>query len=133
MALSPISYLDSWLHSPGPPGRQPDHLSDSDEDDNTAYQDLPEESISSSFPSVLSHPSHGNRHENPGSQPGSNGGVEDAVSRNTGIQVTEPEPEPGSIVPEEAEWLSETTGAFEVGRGRRIGICNVSYMFPETR
>ena len=123
MALSPISYLDSWLHSPGPPGRQPDHLSDSDEDDNTAYQDLPEESISSSFPSVLSHPSHGNRHENPGSRPGWNDVVEDATSRDTGIQVTGP----ASLVPEEAEWLSGTTGAFEVRRRIRIGIYNVSY------
>lgn len=128
MALSPISYLDSWLHSPGPSGR-PDHASDSDEDDNNVYQDLPEESISSSFPSVLSHPSHGNRHENPGSRPGWNEGVEDVISRGTGIRQ-EPEPESADTVPEEAEWLlSDKTGAFEVARGRRIGICNISYTF----
>ena len=129
MALSPISYLDSWLHSPGPSGRQPDHLSDSDGDDNTAYQDLPEESISSSSPSVLSHPSHGNQHENPGSRPGSNQGVEDATRDSWDARIRqESEPEPASIVPE-AEWLSEATGAFEVARGRRIGICDSAYTY----
>lgn len=126
MALSPISYLDSWLHSPGPSGC-PDHASDSDEDGNNAYQDLPEESISSSFPSVLSHPSHGNRNENPGSRPGWNDAVEEAASRDTGIRQVM-ESEPASIVPEETEWLlSDST--LEVGRGRRIGICNISYTF----
>ena len=124
MALSPISYLDSWLHRPGPFSRQPDHSSDSEEDDNNAYQDLPEESISSSFSSVFSHPAHGNRYDSPVAGPGWNEVVEDATTsdRDTGIRQVA-EPEPASIVPDEAEWfLPETKGAFEVGRGRRIGM-----------
>ncbi|KAK1145005.1 hypothetical protein N8T08_004720 [Aspergillus melleus] len=136
MSLNRISYLESWVQNPASFRRRAQEQSPGDEsdDDELAYHDLPEPSLSSSFPSTYSH--HSFRHRlnfNPYAGPGWNEPSVDEAnadrisSRREPLNVPVPEQE---IQPERAEPIPEakpqdwngleTTGAFEVGRTRRI-------------
>lgn len=132
MSLPRVPYLESWEHGPASIRRQ-DQLSAADSDDDAAYQDLPEESLSSSFPSTFSFPISRQRlNFNPYAGPGWNEvSVDDAADEQGSLRRVPSQSSPrevegvdgvahnGFVKPQEAS-LRETTGAFEVGRTRRI-------------
>lgn len=133
MSLPRVSYLESWEHNPASIRRQ-DQSSIPDSEDDAAYHELPEESLSSSFPSTISFPVSRQRlNFNPYAGPGWNdASVEHAGDERTSLlRVPSQTPRPGHIEGEdrvaqnglakqqEASIL-ETTSAFEVGRAKRI-------------
>lgn len=134
MSLNRLSYLESWVQNPASLRRGPREQSPGDEsdDDDLAYHDLPDASPSSSFPSTYSHASFRNRlNFNPYAGPGWNEpSVDDNADRLSIRRVVSDVPAPNENQTERAEpvpeakspdWEGlETTGAFEVGRTRRI-------------
>ncbi|KAI9045954.1 putative MFS transporter Fmp42 [Aspergillus affinis] len=136
MSLNRLSYLESWVQNPASFRRRPREQSPADEsdDDELAYHDLPEPSLSSSFPSTYSHNSFRHRlNFNPYSGPGWNEPSVDEANAdristrreplNVPAQDQENQPERAEPVPEvkPRDWNGlETIGAFEVGRTRRI-------------
>ncbi|KAE8348814.1 major facilitator superfamily domain-containing protein [Aspergillus coremiiformis] len=136
MSLPRVSYLESWEHNPASFRRQ-DQPSVADSDDDAAYQDLPEEELSSSFPSTFSFPVSRQRlNFNPYAGPGWNEvSVDDSADDRSSLRrVPSQTPRPGQlgevmggdrmvqiglVKPQEPSVL-ETTSAFEVGRAKRI-------------
>lgn len=133
MSFNRISYLESWEHSPDAFRRQshPDQPSpaepnsddgvDSDED---TYQDLPDASISSSFPSTLSYQPYTHRLSfNPVAGPGWNESTVEEIAPARDYRPDIPEHEPRELALEGPELpLPETRGAFEVERRERISM-----------
>ncbi|KAJ1708709.1 MFS transporter Fmp42 [Aspergillus flavus] len=133
MSLPRVSYLESWEHNPTSIHRQ-GQSSVPHSEDGAAYEELPEESLSSSFPSTFSFPVTRQRlNFNPYAGPGWNeASVEDAGDEHTSLmRVPSRTPRPGVIegedsvtqnglVKQQEVSLPETTGAFEVGRAKRI-------------
>ncbi|KAE8375549.1 major facilitator superfamily domain-containing protein [Aspergillus bertholletiae] len=133
MSLPRVSYLESWEHNPASIRRQ-DESSIPDSEDDAAYQELPEESLSSSFPSTFSFPVSRQRlNFNPYAGPGWNEtSTDDATDQRTSLLRIPPQtPRPGHIegddrvthngpVKQQEPSLLETTGAFEVGQIKRI-------------
>ncbi|KAL5361322.1 major facilitator superfamily domain-containing protein [Aspergillus floccosus] len=136
MSLNRISYLESWIRNPAAFRRQHPHDVSSSlvdgSDDSDAYQDLPEESLSSSFQSTFSPPSVSHRlNFNPYAGPAwGQASVDDADDDRTSISssTTRPprrnnvEEAPGRLFADKLrEWtVLETTGAFEVSPVKRI-------------
>ncbi|KAA8645356.1 putative MFS transporter Fmp42 [Aspergillus tanneri] len=139
MSLNRVSYLESWVHNPASfrrresreqsPGAETD-----DDDDDLAYQDLPDASLSSSFPSTYSNHSFRQRlNFNPYSGPGwSQAAVDDvnndSISPRRSFSETPTQnrqnetarEEPVPQVKQQACSGLETIGAFEIGRTKRI-------------
>ncbi|KAF7592131.1 hypothetical protein BBP40_000679 [Aspergillus hancockii] len=136
MSLPRVSYLESWEHNPASIRRQ-DQASVVGSDDDAAYQDLPEETLSSSFPSAFSFPVSRQRlNFNPYAGPGWNeASIDDGVDERSPLPRISPQTsragrlgevegedrvtQNGVVKPQETSPL-ETTGAFEVGRTKRI-------------
>lgn len=139
MSLNRLSYLESWVQNPASFRRRPREQSPGDEsdDDELAYHDLPDASLSSFFPSTYSHPSLRRRlNFNPYAGPGWNEPVDEANADRISVQreapdvpAQDPETQPERTAPvpqaKPQDWDGlETTGAFEVGRTRRV--CKLS-------
>ncbi|KAE8148078.1 major facilitator superfamily domain-containing protein [Aspergillus avenaceus] len=135
MSLPRVSYLESWEHNPAS-SRRPDQPSVIDSDDDSANQELPEESLASSFPSTFSFPISRQRLSfNPYAGPGwteatTDEAIEDRGSirrissrtRSPGLRGTVEEEDrvvQNSVV-KPHDLPLETTGAFEVGPTKRI-------------
>jgi hypothetical protein len=134
MSLNRISFLEGWERNPAAFLNHPE--SDSDPD---SYQDLPEESVSSSFPSTYSRLNF-----NPYAGPGWNENPEDPHDDRSsffgpsflGLSPTTTRERSGSISAQggsaegtvqdsgtavaRTPW-ADTTGAYEVSASRRIG------------
>jgi hypothetical protein len=117
MSLNRISFLEGWERNPAF-----DRAEDSDSD---SYQDLPEGSVASSFPSTY------RLNFNPYAGPAWNESPDDRLSFVGSVSPTR-EGRPGALGSAERtvhEWpavsrtLGETTGAYEVSVARRIGMC----------
>lgn len=129
MSFHRISYLESWRHNPGVfRGQQPsptDSHEEDEEDDEDTYQDLPDESISSSFPSTFSCPPLSHRLSfNPVARPGWNESTtEDTAPARDHRPSVAAETGPRELALEGPELpLPETKGAFEIGRRKRVGM-----------
>ncbi|PLN86810.1 MFS general substrate transporter [Aspergillus taichungensis] len=133
MSLPRVSYLESWVQNPASIfQRQRDENIDSDSEDESG-QDLPDDSLSSSFQSNFNYPV-ASRHRvnfNPYAGPGWTEGVDDGTDdRQSLLGVSTPRPVgvEGAVGQEEEQPLDldvpegvlETTGAFEVSRLKRI-------------
>lgn len=143
MSLNRISFLEGWERNPAAFLRGREEPSDSESE---SYQDLPEPSLSSSFPSTYSrlnfnpyagpawNESADDRYDRP-SLFGSLGlGLSPTTTRDSRVDaeqgVTSPGPARGTSSPaaatteplKQSTWLSETKGAFEVRPTRRIGM-----------
>ncbi|KAJ6121322.1 Major facilitator superfamily domain general substrate transporter [Penicillium capsulatum] len=145
MSLNRISFLEGWERSPAAFLRGREEPSDSESE---SYQDLPEPSLSSSFPSTYSrlnfnpyagpawNESADDREDRP-SLLGSLGlGLSPTTTRDSRVDAEQGATGPGSVhgpsSPAAAEpgpvkvpmWLSETKGAFEVRPAKRIAqVC----------
>ncbi|KAL2812156.1 major facilitator superfamily domain-containing protein [Aspergillus granulosus] len=152
MSLPRVSYLESWepslasLRRPQDREQSVGHESDGE---NDSYQDLPDSSISSSFPSAADLPSLRHRlsfnpYAGPGwTQPAVDGGDDDRnpLSRVSSLvskqgqanyaAVAEQQPLQQAVLDQEAWGPVETTGAFEVGTIKRVAqvIVAVVYCF----
>lgn len=145
MSLNRVSYLESWIRNPAAFRRQHSHdVSSSlvnESDDSDAYQDLPEESLSSSFQSTFNPPSVSHRlNFNPYAGPAwGQASVDDADDDRTSISssTTKPphrndfEEAPGRRFADKVrEWTAlETTGAFEVSPVKRISQVCVAVIY----
>jgi hypothetical protein len=136
MSLPRVSYLESWEHNPASIRRH-DQPSLAGSDDDAAYQELPEGSLSSSFPSTFSFPVSRQRlNFNPYAGPGWNeASIDDAADERSPLQRVSPQTsrpgrlgemegedrvaQNGVVKPQETSLL-EPIGAFEVGRTKRI-------------
>ncbi|OJJ51728.1 hypothetical protein ASPZODRAFT_127852 [Penicilliopsis zonata CBS 506.65] len=132
MSLPRVSYLESWEHSPAAFWRRQSSITDSEPEDEL-HQELPETSLSSSFPSIYS---HHRLNFNPYAAPGwSRASVEDAnddrvsffqsssanVHKNNHTEIAPDELEPQYVAFKEPEGIAPlTTGAFEVSKAKRI-------------
>ncbi|KAJ5580272.1 uncharacterized protein N7459_006257 [Penicillium hispanicum] len=151
MSLNRISFLEGWERNPAAFLRGGRDEGPSDEESD-AWQDLPESSLSSSFPSTYSRLNF-----NPYAGPGwSESAVDDphgddrpsllgslglalspTTTRDSRVDLLETERGPpdaagtAAITPKEPAWLTETTGAFEVGAAKRVAqvFCAVVYCF----
>lgn len=109
-------------------GQQPsptDSHEEDEEDDEDTYQDLPDESISSSFPSTFSCPPLSHRLSfNPVARPGWNESTtEDTAPARDHRPSVAAETGPRELTLEGPELpLPETKGAFEIGRRKRVGM-----------
>lgn len=136
MSFNRISYLESWEHSPdafrrqahpgqaSPPPPAEHNSDDGVDSDEDTYQDLPDASISSSFPSTLNYqPCTYRLSFNPISGPGwSESTVEDTPSARD-YRPDVPEDGPRELALEGPELpLPVTRGAFEVERRERVGM-----------
>ncbi|CEL06810.1 hypothetical protein ASPCAL09982 [Aspergillus calidoustus] len=144
MSLPRVSYLESWepspasLRRPQDRDRSPGHESDGD---NDSYQDLPDSSLSSSYPSATDIPSLRHRlNFNPYAGPGwtqavVDGGDDDrnTLSRVSSLASKHRQAKRAAIAepqaiqqaePDQDAWGPlETTGAFEVGNTKRVRYC----------
>ncbi|KKK20244.1 hypothetical protein ARAM_003221, partial [Aspergillus rambellii] len=136
MSLNRASYLESWEQNPASFRRQPyrDQSPGPDTDDEEAYHDLPDASLSSSFPSTASLPRYRlnfNPYAGPSWTQTSVDGNEDHSSlRRISSFVSKPgqpdqteggEPAPQDAALDQQDWGPlETTGAFEVSPTTRI-------------
>lgn len=143
MSLNRISFLEGWEYSPSAFLQGREEPSDSESE---LYQDLPEPSLSSSFPSTYSRLNF-----NPYAGPAWNEGADDRddrpslfgslglglsptttrdsrVDAEQGVTSAGPAHSTSSpaaaaaVPPKVPTWLSETKGAFEVRPARRIGM-----------
>lgn len=139
MSFNRISYLESWEHSPDafrrqshpggqaasspppPPERDSDDGVDNDEE---TYQDLPDASISSSFPSTLNYQPCTHRLSfNPIAGPGWNESTVEETPSARGYRPDISEHGPRELALEGPELpLPVTKGAFEVERRERISM-----------
>lgn len=153
MSLNRFSYLEAWEHNPaGGLFRRREQAPDSESDDeDEIHQNLPEEpSLSSSFPSVLSHRSVRHRLSfNPVAGPGWNesavesadaerqsllghavaaghaGRVSDHGTGRDSVCIDELHGCQRALL-KEPEWtVPESRPAFEVSKGKRIGRLKV--------
>ncbi|KAL2864952.1 putative MFS transporter Fmp42 [Aspergillus lucknowensis] len=139
MSLPRVSYLESWEPNPASPRRPQDRTAENESDDGTAsYHDLPEASLASSFPSTTDIPSLRDRlNFNPyaglgWTQAAGDGGDDDRnpLSRASSLFSKQPQVDHTAEAEQQAlqsaefdhqRWAPlETTGAFEIGSGRRI-------------
>ena len=138
MSLNRISFLEGWERNPVAFLSHPE----SDDSDPDAYQDLPEGSVASSFPSTYSRLNF-----NPYAGPGWNESPEDLQDDRSsffgpsflGLSPTTTRERVGSVsaqgpgsvertvhevsgttVPRKQPW-ADTTGAYEVSAARRVG------------
>ena len=144
MSLNRISFLEGWERNPAAFLRGREEPSDSDDE---AYHDLPEPSLSSSFPSTYSRLNF-----NPYAGPAWNEGADDRDDRPSlfgylGLSPTTTRDSPvnerrtSSPIPghahlcaesttggpsKEPGWLSDTRGAYEVRPTRRVGMPRLS-------
>ncbi|KAL4897503.1 major facilitator superfamily domain-containing protein [Aspergillus ambiguus] len=129
MSLNRVSYLESWIRSPAAFRRHDVESDNSDE----AYQDLPEDSLSSSYQSAFGPPSVSHRlNFNPYAGPGwgqaSAEGAEydrisisSSASRHPQHRNDEQEAPGRHFADKLREWTAlDTTGAFEVTPTKRI-------------
>ncbi|CAG8186451.1 unnamed protein product [Penicillium olsonii] len=136
MSLNRISFLEGWERNPAAFLHRPDGDPDTDSDD---YQDLPDGSVASSFPSTYSRLNF-----NPYAGPGWNESPDDPHDDRSSFlgpsflglsptttrepRVSSPALERPALV--DAPW-AHTTGAYEVSRAKRIAqVCTaVVYCF----
>ena len=142
MSLNRISFLEGWERNPAAFLKGGRGEAQSDEESDT-WHDLPDSSLSSSFPSTYSRLNF-----NPYAGPGWNesavddhhGEVRPSLLGSLGLalsptttrdsRVDSPENErslpdaagAAAIPPKEPAWLTETTGAFEVSAAKRVGM-----------
>lgn len=128
MSLNRISFLEGWERNPAAFLNRPDSGTDSEPDD---YQDLPDGSVASSFPSTYSRLNF-----NPYAGPGWNENPDDPHDDRASFlgpsflglsPTTTREGRAGSPAPErpvlvDSPW-AHTTGAYEVSAAKRIGEC----------
>ncbi|KAL2841698.1 major facilitator superfamily domain-containing protein [Aspergillus pseudoustus] len=150
MSLPRVSYLESWEPSPAslrrPQDRDqsPGHESDGD---NDSYQDLPDSSLSSSFPSAADIPSLRHRlNFNPYAGPGwtqavVDGGDDDRnpISRVSSLASKQGKANHAAVAEQQAVQQAEldqdawgpleTTGAFEVGTIKRVSQVVVAVVY----
>lgn len=136
MSLNRISFLEGWERNPAAflRGRLEETGSTASDEESDVDQDLPE-SLSSSFPSTYSRLNF-----NPYAGPAWSERGDDHDDRSLrGVSPTTRDTStraergwaPGPVaLPEpkakSRDWLSETTGAFEVSPARRVGMPNPS-------
>ncbi|KAF9895240.1 hypothetical protein FE257_000142 [Aspergillus nanangensis] len=139
MSLNRISYLESWVPNPASFRRSNVQSSvvDSDSDD-AGYQDLPDDSLSSSFLSTFSHPETGHRLSfNPYAGPTWGQPPEPTDHRSTPTTAKLPshpqdEPEEQATVQNVKPYtwtVLETTGAFEVSPSKRIAQVTIAVIY----
>jgi hypothetical protein len=141
MSLNRISFLEGWERNPAAflRGRLEETGSTASDEESDVDQDLPE-SLSSSFPSTYSRLNF-----NPYAGPAWSERGDDHDDRSLrGVSPTTRDTStraergwaPGPVaLPEpkakSRDWLSETTGAFEVSPARRVGMPNPSPSHPQ--
>lgn len=150
MSLPRVSYLESWESNPASFRRQQDRdqspvRAPYNDDDEESYNDLPDTSVASSFPSVTDLPSLRQRlNFNPISGLGWNQATRDgadhdlnSLSRVSSLvskhghanHSVEGEEAAESAELEQDNWGPlETTGAFEVGGVKRA--CRLNFLLP---
>lgn len=142
MSLNRISFLEGWERNPAAflRGRAEEESGSTGTDEESDLeQDLPE-SLSSSFPSTYSRLNF-----NPYAGPAWNERGDDRDDRSfTGLSPTTTREsraergwEPGPVTVSEPkaksrDWLSETTGAFEVSPAQRVGMPKVPFQKIES-
>lgn len=139
MSLPRVSYLESWVQNPASIfQRQRDENIESDSDDELG-QDLPDDSLSSSFHSNFNYPV-ASRHRvnfNPYAGPGWTEGVDDGTDdRQSLLGASTPRPVgiDGAVGQEGEQPLDldvqegvlETRGAFEVSHLKRIRMFGIA-------
>lgn len=152
MSLNRISFLEGWERNPAAFLRGRRDEAQSDEESDT-WQDLPESSLSSSFPSTYSRLNF-----NPYAGPGWNESAVDdhhgddrpsvlglgplglalspTTTRDSRVELENERVElenervpfgaagTAAVPPGGPAWLMETTGAFEIGATKRVGMPN---------